>query len=65
MSLVFGVVDYDVNIVFLHIFLLRTWIFSELTLMWVPKNRGIMENIVRTINLFEDLGKRGGREIHS
>lgn len=49
MSLVFGVVDYDVNIVYLHIFFLRTWIFSELTLMRVPKKRGIMGNTVRTL----------------
>lgn len=61
MSLVFGVVDYNVNTVFLHIFLLRTWVFSELTLMWVPKKQVIMENIVRAINLLEGLGKRGRR----
>lgn len=65
MSPVLRLVSCDSKIVFLRIFLLRTWIFSELTLLWVPIKGGIMENIVWTINLLEGLGKRVRREGHS
>lgn len=65
MSPVLGLEGCDPKIVFLHIFLLRTWIFSELTLMGVPKKGDIVGNIVWIINLLEGLGKRGGRERHS
>lgn len=62
MSPVLGLEGCDSKIVFLHVFLLRTWIFSGLILMWVPKKGGILENILQTINLLEGLGKGGGRE---